>query len=72
MDKIVERALNVIKQNPEWVDTVKNFNDETTGFIYSDSVVINEIISAIDEENPIHSGASLGTCLQACKAILNK
>ena len=72
MEEIVERALNVIQKNPEWVDSVKNFDDETTGFIYSDSVIINEIISAIDEDNPIHSGASLSFCLNRCKAILNK
>lgn len=72
MEEIVERTLNVIKQKPEWIDSVKNFNDETTGFIYSDSDIINEIITAIDEVNPLHSATSLGLCLQSCKAILNK
>ena len=69
-EEIVIRALNVVKSNPEWVSYIKSFNDEA-GFVFCDSELLDKIKDAVDEENPIHSGASLAMCLQKCKIILN-
>ena len=69
-NKIVNRALTVVKSNPEWIDYVKNFNQHN-GFMFADSALLEDIKDAIDTENPIHSGASLAMCLQQCKKILN-
>jgi len=69
MKEIIERALNVVKTKAEWVDYVKNFN-EPMGFSFCVSPILAEITEAIDNENPIHSGASLALCLQQCKQIL--
>lgn len=70
MGEIIQRALNVVKSNPEWITYIKNFNNPR-GFVYCDDKVLNDITTAIDDENPIHSGASLALCLQKCRIILN-
>ena len=70
MEDCVERALNVVKRNEEWMTYIKNFNDPS-GFVFADSELLDRIKDAIDTENPIHSGASLAMCLQKCKIILN-
>ena len=70
MEEVVERALNVVKSNEKWVDFIKNFN-EPNGFMFCDSPELNIIKDAVDEENPIHSGASIALCLQECKHLLN-
>ena len=67
----INRALNVVKSNPEWIDYVTNFMD-SNGFMFNESHLLDDIKDAIDEENPIHSGASLALCLQKCREILNK
>ena len=66
---MINRALKVIKQNEEWVTYVINFADPV-GFIFADSEILEQIKDAIDEENPIHSGNSLGMCLRKCKSLL--
>jgi hypothetical protein len=70
MEEIIERALNVVKSKPEWVEYVKNF-DGPNGFTMTNSELLNDIKDAVDTENPIHSGASLGMCLRECKTLLN-
>ena len=65
----INRALQVIRQKDEWVTYVINFADPI-GFIFADSEILEQIKDAIDEENPIHSGSSLGLCLQKCKGLL--
>ena len=70
MENIVERALEVVKTKPEWVNYIKHF-DNPSGFVFTDSQILDEIKDAVDAENPIHSGASLAMCLQKCKIILN-
>jgi hypothetical protein len=67
--EIKNRALNVVKSNPEWVEYIKDF-DSSSGFMFITSSILEDIKAAIDEENPIHSGASLAMCLQYCKKIL--
>jgi hypothetical protein len=67
---IVNRALTVVKSNPEWINYIKSFNDPS-GFVFCDSSLLEDIKDAVEEENPIHSGASLAMCLQKCKIILN-
>ena len=69
-NEIVNRALIVVKSNPEWITYIKTFNDPS-GFVFCDSPLLEDIKDAVDEENPIHSGASLALCLQKCKIILN-
>ena len=69
-EEIVNRALTVINSNNEWIECVKNYNDPR-GFLFCPSDIINDIGDAIDEENPIHSGASIAMCLQECKTRLN-
>jgi hypothetical protein len=70
IEEMVQRALNVVKSNPEWITYIKNFNNQQ-GFIFCDDKLLDDITSAVDDENPIHSGASLALCLQKCKIILN-
>jgi hypothetical protein len=70
MEEIIERALNVVKSNPEWTTYVKTFNDPA-GFLFTESILLETIKEAIDAENQIHSGASIAMCLQKCKIILN-
>jgi hypothetical protein len=70
MENIVQRALNVVKSNPEWITYIKTFNNPR-GFVFCDDKILDEITSAVDDENPIHSGASLALCLQKCRIILN-
>ena len=69
--EIINRALTVVKTKPEWIEYVRNFMDPN-GFMFNESPLLEDIKDAIDEENPIHSGASLAMCLQKCKSILNK
>jgi len=69
--EIKNRALNVVKSNPEWVEYIKDF-DSSSGFMFITSSILEDIKTAIDDENPIHSGTSLAMCLQHCKKILNK
>jgi hypothetical protein len=70
IEEIVQRTLNVVKSNPDWITYIKNFNNPS-GFMFCDDNILNDISSAVDEENPIHSSASLALCLQKCKIILN-
>ena len=69
-EDIIDRALSVVNRNEEWIVYVKTFNDPA-GFIFAESPLLDEIKNAIDDENPVHSGASIATCLQKCKIILN-
>jgi len=69
-NEIINRALSVVVSNPAWVEYIKDF-DGPTGFMFAKSPLLDDIKDAIDEENPIHSGASLAMCLQKCKKILN-
>ena len=70
LEEIVDRALTVVKSKPEWIKYIKTFNNPQ-GFVFCDDKMLDDITSAVDEENPIHSGASLALCLQKCKIILN-
>ena len=70
MEEIITRALNVVQTKPEWIQYIKQFNDPA-GFVFCDSAILEEIKTAVDTDNPIHSGASLAMCLQNCKIILN-
>ena len=70
MEEILERALNIVKSNPVWTDYIKGFN-HPMGFTFCEADLLNEIMTAIDEDYPGHSGASLALCLQKCKIILN-
>jgi hypothetical protein len=72
MEEIIVRALKVIRSKPEWLSYVKNFNDDTKGFLLANNQHINELKTAIDNENPVHSGASLAMCLQECRKLLNQ
>lgn len=69
--EIINRALNVINSKPEWIEHVRNFMDPN-GFMFNESPLLEDIKDAIDEDNPIHSGASLAMCLQKCKQILSR
>jgi hypothetical protein len=70
-NEVINRALTVVKTKPEWIDYIKNFNEDT-GFMFAESSLLYDIKDAIDRENPIHSGASLAMSLQKCKVLLNK
>ena len=67
----INRALNVINTKPEWIEYVTHFIDPN-GFMFNETPLLDDIKNAIDEENPIHSGASLALCLQKCKILLSK
>jgi hypothetical protein len=69
--EIINRALSVINSKPEWIEYVINFMDPN-GFMFNESPLLDDIKDAIDEENPIHSGASLAICLQKCRQILSR
>jgi hypothetical protein len=68
--EIVERALNVVKTNPDWIAYVKAFN-HPAGFLFCDDKILDDIAVAVDKENPVHSGSTIALCLQKCKIILN-
>jgi hypothetical protein len=70
-ESIIYSALNVIKQNNRWIETIKNHNlDE--GFLMTNNPIIMEIKDAIYLDNPLHSGCSLALTLRKCNDILNK
>jgi hypothetical protein len=71
LEKIVERTLNVVKSKPEWITYVKTFK-HPAGFLFCDDPLLHELSLAIDVENPVHSGASIASCLQKCKTLLNR
>jgi hypothetical protein len=71
MEEIVNRAMNVVKSNPEWITCIKEFN-EPSGFMISENYMVQDIKTAIEIENPIHSGCSIALCLQQCREILNE
>ena len=65
----VERALNVIKKNTEWILYLQNA-DTSGGFLFLVSEILNDIKDAIYIDNPIHSSTSLALCLQECSKHL--
>ena len=68
--EMINRALTILYSKPAWADYVKNFADPC-GFIFNNDAILDDIKDTIEEENRIHSGASLAMCLQKCKIILN-
>jgi len=68
-EDIVGRALNIIKTKNEWILYLQNV-DISSGFLFLDSVTINDIKDAIYLDNPIHSSTSLALCLQECSKHL--
>ena len=64
-EDFVERALNVIKKNTEWILYLQKV-DTSGGFLFLDSEMMHDIKDAIYLDNPIHSSTSLAVCLQEC------
>jgi hypothetical protein len=59
---------NHIIKNAEWVNFVRDFNDDK-GFISCDDEIIHTIYNIVNAENDIHSGTSFALCLRACQSI---
>lgn len=68
-EDLVERALNVIKKNTEWILYLQNI-DTSGGLLFLDSEMMHDIKDAIYLDNPIHSSTSLALCLQECSKQL--
>jgi len=70
--ELILNMYNHIIKNPEWVDFIKNFNDnDNNGFIFSNDQRISDIYKGVNAENDIHSGASFSLCLRKCQSIFN-
>ena len=66
-----DNMMVVISNNQEISDWVRNFNNDQTGFMFSDHPYINLIM-----QNPLvdadgHSGASTALTLRECQRRLN-
>jgi len=68
--KLILDMYNHIIKNPEWVDFIRDFNDNG-GFMYSTDERISDIYKGVNAENDIHSGASFLLCLRKCQSIFN-
>ena len=59
---------NHINKNPEWVDFIRDFNDDN-GFLFSKDERITDIYNVVTAETDIHSGSSFALSLRACQSI---
>jgi len=59
---------NHINKNPEWVDFIRDFNDDN-GFLFSKDERITDIYNAVTAETDIHSGSSFALSLRGCQSI---
>jgi hypothetical protein len=59
---------NHINKNPEWVDFIRDFNDDN-GFLSSKDERITNIYNVVTAETDIHSGSSFALSLRACQSI---
>ena len=61
-------VYNHINKNPEWVDFIRDFNDDN-GFLSSKDERITNIYNVVTAETDIHSGSSFALSLRACQSI---
>ena len=61
-------VYNDINKNPEWVDFIRDFNDDN-GFLSSKDERITNIYNVVTAETDIHSGSSFALSLKACQSI---
>jgi hypothetical protein len=61
-------VYNHINKNPEWVDFIRDFNDDN-GFLFSKDEIITDIYNVVTSETDIHSGSSFALSLRACQSI---
>ena len=61
-------VYNNINKNPEWVDFIRDFNDDN-GFLFSKDEIITDIYNVVTAETDIHSGSSFALSLKACQSI---
>jgi len=69
--KLILDMHNHIIKNPEWVDFIKNFNDNG-GFMYSTDERITDIYNAINAgktEKDVYSGTLYALNFRACQSI---
>ena len=59
---------NHINKNPEWVDFIRDFNDDN-GFLFSNDERITNIYNVVTAKTDIHSGSSFALSLRACQSI---
>ena len=64
--EMVEQAINYINKFPEFIDFIKNFNEEN-GFMWSGDERIIKIFNGIN--NPNHSPTSFALILRECQKI---
>ena len=62
----VNEALTYMTEYPDYIDFVKNFNEES-GFLYTEDKRVTEIFNGINNNN--HSGASFALTLRVCQSI---
>jgi len=61
-------VYNHINKNSEWVDFIRDFNDDN-GFLFSKDEIITNIYNVVTAETDIHSGSSFALSLRACQSI---
>ena len=62
-------AFNVLIKHEHLMEFIKNFNNNSTGFIWSESKEINEISNLLEFQG--HSGTSFALTLRQIQARLN-
>jgi hypothetical protein len=66
---LIEPAYNIIQKMELW-DYLTNFKvDPETGFMFCTDETIKKIISSINEDNPSHSGFSLGFTMRKLEQL---
>jgi hypothetical protein len=65
-----DNMMTVIENNQEISDWVKNFNNDQTGFMFSDNPYMKEIMEHPLVEADGHSGASAAITLRECQRRL--
>lgn len=68
--KMMFNMLGVILKDKELIVFVRDFNNDNTGFMWSDHPFINKIGSTEEVYNDLHSGASFACTLRNCQYVL--
>lgn len=68
--KMTFNMLSVILKDKEKIVFVRDFNDDDTGFMWSEHSFINEIGNSEEVYGDLHSGASFACTLRNCQYVL--
>ena len=63
------KAFNVLIKHEHLMEFIKNFNNNSTGFIWSENKEVGEILKLLEFQG--HSGSSFALTLRQIQARLN-